>query len=231
MEEEDTSPCEDPEWDNLDWLFDKMWHDKYGAITRDELSRQICLEKTIKNDTAQYETELSWRILDFSCRNGYPVYCRGLVEGVYVIYKVNILAAINKGLAGPHYVQIEDDEPFWVHSLTALRKKFLKFEDYVSFERSSFLTFEFEYLTAVRIKMLRQIIQIPIETPNDRIFISPERCYDYTNTTTKIQTTELSPRSKLQIKRLIFNIQQIYFRDKGVTPTNTDINTLINSNI
>jgi hypothetical protein len=211
-------------------IFIRMWHQKYGSVTRDELSRNICLEKTIKNDTAQYQTELSWRILDYGVRNCYPVYCRGLVNGEYIIYRVYILAAINKGLSGPHLVQIEDDEPFWVHSLTALRKKFLMFEDYVSFERSTFMTFEFQTLTAIRIKMLRQIILIPTMIPHDKIYITPERSYDYTNTNTRVETTELSPRSKVQIKRLIFNIQQIFFRDIGSIPSEVDVHSIINEN-
>ena len=36
---------EDPDY--VQWMLDKMWTDKYGDITRDELSRQLCLQKAI----------------------------------------------------------------------------------------------------------------------------------------------------------------------------------------
>ena len=194
-----------PEWKGI---FDKMWHDKYGEITRDQLSRKICLEKTIKNDTTMYEDNLSWRVI--TLKDDYPVYCRGLVNGEYVVYRIHILGGVKPNLSGPHYIQIEDDPPFWVHSLTALRKKFFHFEDFVSFERSSFITFEFDFLTAVRVKMIRQIIKVNLMVPDEMIYITPNKMYSYNSQMLKPETKNLSPRSTIQIERLIFNIRQIY---------------------
>ena len=151
-----------------------------------------------------YEEWLSWRVIDL--KDHYPVYCRGLVNGEYVVYRINIFGGVKSNLSGPHYVQIEDNEPFWVHSLTALRKKFLKFEDFVSFERSSFITFEFNTLTAVRIKMIRQIIKVDLLTPDEMIYITPDKMYTYNCTTPNPYSKALSPRSEQQIERLIFNI-------------------------
>jgi hypothetical protein len=236
MNQDDTPPEEDQSDDELEcplgddwgWIFDKMWHDKYGSITRDQLSRQICLEKTIKNDTSLYEENLSWRIIDL--KMNYPVYCRGLVNGEYVVYRIHILGGVKPNLSGPHYIQIEDDPPFWVHSLTALRKKFLKFEDFVSFERSSFVTFEFDYLTAIRLKMIRQILRIDLLTPTEMIYISPEKMYSYNSHCMQPSHKSLSPRSEHQIERLVFNIKQIYYRDLHILPSHDEIIKLLTEN-
>jgi hypothetical protein len=212
--------------DDWNWLFDKMWRDKYGDITRDQLSRKICLEKTIKNDTALYDENLSWRVI--TLKDCYPVYCRGLVNGEYIVHRIHILGGVKPNLSGPHYIQIEDNPPFWVHSLTALRKKFFNFEDFVSFERSSFITFEFEILTAVRVKMIRQIIKVDPMIPDEMIFISPDKMYSYNSQLVKPETKNLSPRSTGQIERLVFNIRQIYYRDLQQMPTNPELCELIN---
>ena len=211
---------------DLDWFFHKMWHNKYGEITRDQLSRNICLEKTIKNDTTVYESNLSWR--EITLKEHFPVYCRGLVNGQYTVYRIYILGGVKPNLSGPHYIQIEDQTPFWVHSLTALRKKFFQFEDFVSFERSSFITFEFDTFTAIRVKMIRQIIKVEIMVPDEMIYITPQKMYSYNTQTTKQENKSLSPRSTMQIERLLFNIRQIYYRDKQIMPDNDDLFQLIN---
>lgn len=225
--ESDDDELVDPLGSDWDWIFTKLWHDKYGEITRDQLSRNICLEKTIKNDTAVYESNLSWRTI--TLKEDYPVYCRGLVNGIYVVYRIHILGGVKPNLSGPHYIQIEDDPPFWVHSLTALRKKFFLFEDFVSFERSSFITFEFDSLTAIRVKMIRQIIKVDIMVPDEMIYITPQKMYSYNTPNVKSEAKSLSPRSTMQIERLFFNIRQIYYRDKQVMPDNDDLFNLINS--
>jgi hypothetical protein len=210
---------------DLEWFFQKMWHDKYGDITRDQLSRKICLEKTIKNDTTSYEDNLSWRVI--TLKDHFPVYCRGLVKGEYVVHRIHILGGVKPNLSGPHYIQIEDNPPFWVHSLTALRKKFFNYEDFVSFERSSFITFEFDVLTAIRVKMIRQIIRVDPMTPDEMIFITPNKMYSYNSHLVKPDIKNLSPRSSGQIERLIFNIRQIYYRDKQQMPTDDELFDLI----
>jgi hypothetical protein len=197
--------------DGMDGIFQKMWHDKYGPITREELSRQLCANKAIKNDTELYEEYIGWRKITLG--DHFEVYCRGKINDVYHVFKINIYAAITNNLSGPHLLSIEGGEPFWVHSLTAMRKKFLNFEDYVSFERSSFLTFECLTLTPVRIKMLRQNIDLPTDQIPDKIYTQPDKYYFYSAQDIKKPSTELSPRSVNQINRLLFSIKQVYFRD------------------
>jgi len=52
---------------------------------------------------------------------------------------IKILGALYEPFAGPHYVQIADEPPFWVHSLTAFRREFFGLTDKLSFERSVFV--------------------------------------------------------------------------------------------
>lgn len=218
QEEEEVDDFDYMEDDNFDGIFEgidgvfiKMWHQKYGEITREELSRQLCLNKAIKNDTDLFESWISWRVITLG--DHYEVYCRGKINDEYVVYKINIYAAVTNNLSGPHLISIENGERFWVHSLTAMRKKFLNFEDFVSFERSSFVTFECNTLVPIRIKMLRQIIQIPIHEIPEKIYTQPGKFYFYSAQEAKKASTELSLRSVNQINRLLFSIKQVYFRD------------------
>jgi hypothetical protein len=64
----DVASEDDCNWgdpDAVQWLLDKMWTEKYGDITRDELSRIIVKQKTIKNDPLFFESNLSWLKINF----------------------------------------------------------------------------------------------------------------------------------------------------------------------
>lgn len=218
------SESDDDESVNIDPAFvmsvmSKMWNDYYPNISRDQLSREICLQKAIKNNPEFYNEEIKNHPITFGSE--YPVYCRGKINDDYYVYRIEIHAALTNNLSGPHYVSIEDNSPFWVHSLTALRKKFLGFHDFVSFERSSFLTwFTTEELTPIRLKMIRQNIKMNLDISPTKIFTSPTHSYSYTNNHIHrtIHNKELSPRSALQIKRMLFNIKQIHHRDGVYLP-------------
>lgn len=58
-------------------------------------------------------------------------------EKLYFIIK--IFGALYEPFAGPHFVQIGNQTPFWVHSLTAFRREFFGLTDKLSFERSVFV--------------------------------------------------------------------------------------------
>lgn len=212
----------DEDKSDLQWVLDTMWVQKYGNISRDELSRQICLHKAIKNDTEIYDQHLKDQTIELGYN--YEVYCRGKINDRYQVFKINILGAVSNNLSGPHLVSIEDKEPFWVHSLTALRKKFLHFEDFVSFERSSFITYECDVLRCIRIKMIRQNIIIPEVPQPEIVYNQPQKFYYYTPQHVKESSHELSARSILQINRMLFQIQQIYYRDDVPLPNNLHFN-------
>jgi hypothetical protein len=75
--------------------------------------------------------------------------------------------------------------------------------------------------------MIRQIIRVDLITPDEMIFITPNKMYSYNSHLVKPDMKNLSPRSSGQIERLIFNIRQIYYRDKQQMPTDNELFDLI----
>jgi hypothetical protein len=76
-------------------------------------------------------------------------------------FLIRVLGALYEPFAGPHYVQIADGAPFWVHSLTAFRREFFGLTDKLSFERSVFVGLSDGEI--VRLKIIRPYIFIPHE--------------------------------------------------------------------
>lgn len=83
---------------------------------------------------------------------------RGLTREFFII---RVLGALYEPFAGPHLVQIADNAPFWVHSLTAFRREFFGLTDKLSFERSVFVGLSDGEI--VRLKIIRPYIFIPHE--------------------------------------------------------------------
>jgi hypothetical protein len=208
--------------DSWEWTFNRSWVEQHGNVSRDELSREVVLQRAIKNDPTFYEEYLSWYLIDFG--DAFPIYCRGIHNGEYAVIMIKIYAAVCNNLSGPHLVSIENGERFWVHSLTALRKKFLQFEDFVSFERSSFITYNTrEALVPVRLKMIRQIVKIDTSLIPQIIYTEPSKHYIYQSQPAKPSLQNLSPRSVLQLQRLLFQIKQVYYRDGIQVPTSLNL--------
>lgn len=76
-------------------------------------------------------------------------------------FLIRVHGALYEPFAGPHYVQIGDGAPFWVHSLTAFRREFFGLTDKLSFERSVFVGLSDGEV--VRLKIIRPYIFIPHE--------------------------------------------------------------------
>ena len=73
--------------------------------------------------------------------------------------------------------------------------------------------------------MIRQNIQLPTHIIPSRVYTSNSHYYMYHNhTVEKINTDKLSPRSEQQIKRMMFNIKQIYYRDGVELPSFLQLN-------
>jgi hypothetical protein len=209
--------------ESWEWVLNNSWTQQHGNITRDALSRDVVLQKAIKNDPTFYEEYLSWYVIDFG--DAFPIYCRGIQNNEYAVIMIKIYAAVYNNLSGPHLVSIEGGERFWVHSLTALRKKFLHFEDFVSFERSSFITYNTRTaLVPVRLKMIRQIVKINTSLVPCIIYTEPSRHYTYHTQPAKPLLQNLSPRSVLQLQRLLFQIKQVYHRDGIQAPLTLNLN-------
>lgn len=74
-------------------------------------------------------------------------------------FLIRILGSLYEPFAGPHYVQIADEAPFWVHSLTAFRREFFGITDKLSFERSVFVGLSDGEV--VRLKIARPYLFMP----------------------------------------------------------------------
>ncbi len=74
-------------------------------------------------------------------------------------FLIRILGSLYEPFAGPHYVQIADEPPFWVHSLTAFRREFFGITDKLSFERSVFVGLSDGEV--VRLKIARPYLFMP----------------------------------------------------------------------
>ena len=75
------------------------------------------------------------------------------------VFLIRIHGAMYEPFAGPHYVQIGDAAPFWVHSLTAFRREFFGITDKLSFERSVFVGLSDGEV--VRLKVARPYLFMP----------------------------------------------------------------------
>lgn len=75
------------------------------------------------------------------------------------VFLIRIHGAMYEPFAGPHYVQIGDEPPFWVHSLTAFRREFFGITDKLSFERSVFVGLSDGEV--VRLKIARPYLFMP----------------------------------------------------------------------
>lgn len=91
--------------------------------------------------------------------------CVLILQGLRVqtreFFLIRVHGALYEPFAGPHYVQIGDGSPFWVHSLTAFRREFFGLTDKLSFERSVFVGLSDGEV--VRLKIIRPYIFIPHE--------------------------------------------------------------------
>lgn len=89
----------------------------------------------------------------------------GLHRNVRTFYHIQILQCMYEPFTGPHFVSINGNSPFWVHSLTAFRREFFNFTDKLSFERSVFMCLDNGEV--IRLKIVRSYMKIPIIFQND----------------------------------------------------------------
>lgn len=153
--------------------------------------------KTIKNDFSFCQS--------YDKRINLPdhwLYCKGYhaPSQTYMVYKVKILNCDSIPLQGRHCIQIENQEPVWVNSLTSFRRDILHFTDQVSFERCTFFVEIIDNeLKIVRLKLIRNLLFI--------------------NGGVETYSETLCKKGEEQVSKLIHQIQQIYYRDTGCKPS------------
>lgn len=169
--------------------------------------------------------------------------CVLILQGLRVttreFFIIRVLGALYEPFAGPHYVQIGEGEPFWVHSLTAFRREFFGLTDKLSFERSVFVGLSDGEV--VRLKIIRPYIFIPHEIvipegQNLKIMKSPSSFFYITNrimakhkediAAKKAEAAERQSAVRIRVrKHLVSTVQQLfcsYARD-----THIDINSAV----
>lgn len=161
----------------------------------------------------------------------------GLHRNVRTFYHIQIIQCMYESFTGPHFVSINGNEPFWVHSLTAFRREFFNFTDKLSFERSVFMCLDNGEV--IRLKIVRSYMQIPVivvrqtaEYPPFLIYKTPSTqfefaCKDYqrhlriTNIK-RAKALEQNSAVRSRIRQHLFSsVEQLfssYIRDTHVSP-------------
>lgn len=163
----------------------------------------------------------------------------GLRYSKKCFYTIRILASLYESFKGPHLVQIGENNPFWVHSLTAFRREFFGFTDKLSFERSVFVCLTNGKL--IRLKVVRPYVLLDeykheFNSPTCRMIIwknlnksSDLTFNDYNKQvdlikSKKIFNEENNTSVRVRVRNhLVHSIQQLfcgYIRDSNVSNTN-----------
>lgn len=179
---------------------------------------------TLSDYLAIRGSQLRWDI------TGVDMHVRGRrTGGEWVYATVRIHGCAHLPFAGPHYVEVVSapsepslQTPFWVRSLTCLKRKFLGFEDKFSFERSAYLALEGDKMFAVSdIRPYLVLQPRPIQS-SEPIYLSPTK----TQLPRRPKRTSASPlltaaaaappslqRSRKLLRRTIQRLVASYHRD------------------
>ena len=161
----------------------------------------------------------------------YDIVCVGYENNnkSYAFIKIIASSPASKTLQGPHEVLVympgETSIHFWVWSLTTLRKRFLKFTDRLSFERSAFLILPTEKVL-LRLKTIRSIVQTQRKLPYNiqklpiynQLYSTPPSDSAFVVPPIKKQTRKVCIRSKLQQQNFLEQSLTTYLREFENTP-------------
>jgi hypothetical protein len=150
-------------------------------------------------------------------------------------FVIKIFGALHEPFAGPHFVQIGNQPPFWVHSLTAFRREFFGLTDKLSFERSVFVCLSNGEV--VRLKIARPYLFVHHRaqiTSGDKILIrkSPTESFLVTSRDIEKHREEIEEKRALALQscqavrtrirnHLVTSVQHLfcsYMRDHQISP-------------
>lgn len=163
----------------------------------------------------------------------------GLHRNVRTFYHIQIIQCMYEPFTGPHFVSINGNSPFWVHSLTAFRREFFNFTDKLSFERSVFMCLDNGEV--IRLKIVRSYMKIPIiyqNIPSDfpghafNVFKTPTTQFDFAwkdylrhqriTALKRAKAIEQNSAVRSRIRQHLFSsVEQLfssYIRDTHVSP-------------
>jgi len=127
----------------------QIWIDRLKRNSIRNISHTKWTEKY-----ANHAKNLAQAVLIISGRN----------RDIRTFYHIQILHCMYESFTGPHFVSINGNAPFWVHSLTAFRREFFNFTVKLSFERSVFMCLDNGEV--IRLKIVRSYMEIPVFTPS-----------------------------------------------------------------
>jgi hypothetical protein len=180
----------------------------------------LLLQNISPNETIEQLPELEVPIpLD-----QYYLACVGYIHKIKKIVLVRILhvAVSFKPLQGPHEIQLfyENEnrtqwlhtEPFWVHSLTTLRRNIMGYQDRLSFERSTYLLY-FPKQKCLKIKNIRGYLTLPWKQGTFQVYSSLQNQGQNMTFEEKEKQAVVSLRTKQQTRRLLQHILNAYCRE------------------
>jgi len=158
---------------------------------------------------------------------------QGLRYATREFFIIRVRGALYEPFAGPHYVQIGDEPPFWVHSLTAFRREFFGITDKLSFERSVFVGLSDGEV--VRLKIARPYLFMPhgitlmegallkiMKTPTTHFYIGPRAMVKHIEEVRvkKAAAAEMKDAVRKRVRRhLVGTVEQLfcsYMRDTHI---------------
>lgn len=157
--------------------------------------------------------ELKNYIVFLRCRNS---------QNDFNFYTIRLHSCVRKPLLGPHLVSVIENDieypPFWVQSLTCLKKKFFDSCDTLSFERSAYIQID-GMEGPVPLKDVRLLIELPRFSENEsiQIFTAPDVFHEDSVKTSALQSI---PRRKTkvheQLNRCVVHFLTMYHREFGL---------------
>jgi hypothetical protein len=150
-------------------------------------------------------------------------------------FLIRIIGALYEPFVGPHYVQINEEPPFWVHSLTAFRREFFGLTDKLSFERSVFVCLSDGEVVRLKIARPYLFVQHDVAISADsklRIMMTPSTSFQVGQREVDKHKREMAVKreaavaSQLAVRtrvrnHLVGTVQQLfcsYMRDHHIAP-------------
>jgi hypothetical protein len=160
----------------------------------------------------------------------------GLRWSVKQYFLIRIIGALYEPFVGPHYVQINEEPAFWVHSLTAFRREFFGLTDKLSFERSVFVCLSDGEVVRLKIARPYLFVQHDVVIPQEsrlRILMTPTTSFqvgqreidkhkrEMASKRATAVDTQQAVRTRIR-NHLVGTVQQLfcsYLRDHHIAPT------------
>jgi hypothetical protein len=144
----------------------------------------------------------------------YKVQMQGVTQEGCKTVVVHLHACVHTPFQGPHKVSFPGEEPFWVQSLTALKKNFFGFVDSLSFERCMYLVVEGHLLRLQNIRFIATLPQQELQV-GERVFRTPTDFSIKSRRKTVVATLSSHARRRRQLilTRCVEKLLRLYAKE------------------